>query len=54
MKPERIDELVRKCVLGIQTESDLQELSDYLERDDSKATRRKMRLALKADAYRWF
>ena len=51
MKPERIDELIQKCVLGIQTESEAQELSDYLERDDSKAARRKLRLALKADAY---
>ncbi|MBT5168192.1 MAG: hypothetical protein HOL92_06910 [Opitutales bacterium] len=51
MKPERIDELIQKCVLGIQTDSEAQELSDHLERDDSKAARRKLRLALKADAY---
>lgn len=51
MKPERIDELIQKCVLGIQTESEMQELSDYLERDDATAARRKLRLALKADTY---
>lgn len=51
MKPERLDELIQKCVLGIQTESEAQELSNYLERDDATAARRKLRLALKADAF---
>ena len=51
MTPERIDELIQKCVLGIQTESEAQELSVYLEQDDSTIARRKLRLALKADAY---
>ena len=51
MTPERIDELIQKCVLGIQTESEAQELSEYLEQDESTIARRKLRLALKADAY---
>ena len=51
MNPERIDELIQKCVLGIQTESETRELSDFLEQDSSTTARRKLRLALKADAY---
>ena len=51
MKTEQLDELIQKCVLGIQTDSEAQELTLYLEQDSSTAARRKLRLALKADAY---
>tara|TARA_R110000850_G_scaffold55417_5_gene131082 strand:- start:1023 stop:2597 length:1575 start_codon:yes stop_codon:yes gene_type:complete len=51
MTPERLDELIQKYVLGIQTESEMGELSGHLSQDDSAEARRKLRLALKVDAY---
>jgi hypothetical protein len=51
MTPERLDELIQKYVLGRPTESETAELSHHLEQDGAMESRRKLRLALKADAY---
>jgi len=51
MTSERLDELIQKYVLGIQTDSELKELSCHLEEDDAAEARRKLRMALKTDAY---
>ena len=51
MTSERLDELIQKYVLGIQTESETEELSQYLKQDEAKDARRALRLALKMDAH---
>jgi hypothetical protein len=51
MNPDRLDELIQKYVLGNQTQAETEELSRHLKQEDAVAARRKLRLALKADAH---
>ena len=51
MKSERLDELIQKYTLGNLTESEASELSDHLNSENAEDARRKLRLALRADAY---
>ncbi len=51
MDNSRLEELIQKCVLGIQTASEAEELAAHLEQDDANEARSKLRLALRADAY---
>ena len=51
MKTERLEELIENCVLGQLTEDEAEELSQHLRQDEAIGSRRKLRRALKADAY---
>ena len=51
MISEELEDLIQKYVLGNLTESEAEALSSHLEREDAHDARRKLRLALKADAY---
>ncbi|MEM0970853.1 MAG: FecR domain-containing protein, partial [Verrucomicrobiota bacterium] len=47
----RAEELIQKYVIGILSESEAQELTNLLSRDDAQEERRRLRLALRADVY---
>jgi hypothetical protein len=51
MNSGRLDELIQKYVQEKSTESEVEELSRYLQQEEAVEARRKLRLALKADAY---
>lgn len=51
MNSSRLDELIQKYVQGNLAESEVEELSRHLQQDESAEARRKLRLALKADAF---
>ena len=51
MNSDRLDELIQKYVQGNLAESEVEELSRHLQQDEAIEARRKLRLALKADAY---
>jgi hypothetical protein len=51
MTSEKLDELIQKYVQQSLSESEADELSCYLEQEDAKEARWKLRLALKADAF---
>ena len=51
MRTERLEELIQNCVLGQLTEDEAEELSQHLRQDEAIVSRRKLRRALKADAY---
>ena len=51
MKTERLEDLIQKHVLGQLTEAEAEEFSQHLQQEDAVESRRKLRLALKTDAY---
>lgn len=51
MNSGRLDELIQKYVQGNLAQSEVEELSRHLQQEEAVESRRKLRLALKADAY---
>ena len=51
MKAERLENLIQRYVLGRLTDTEAEELSQHLRQEGAADSRRKLRLALKTDAY---
>jgi len=51
MSASRLDELIQKCLLGILTAEEFEELERSLNREDGADARRRLRLALRMDSY---